>query len=164
MTDFNLRSHDGTTYLHYRPEPIYPFGFGLSYTQFLVKAPATTSGLSGSSVSIKVNVANIGSVSGAVALLAFVQREDVSHDFPLKRLGAFSKLNLEAGHSQAVTLTLPKAAFISVNNGGQQRIDSGMYVVRIRDATTIVELRGPSMLVDGPFATSTPPEVSEVIV
>jgi beta-glucosidase len=95
-------------YLDIPNSPLFPFGFGLSYTEF------TYSGMKLSrekmtcedSMEVSVTVANSGSVSGEEVVQLYVR--DVSGDVvrPLKELKDFEKISLEAGESKEVTFTM----------------------------------------------------------
>ena len=89
--------------------PLFPFGFGLSYTKFaysgLKVAPASDGGLD-----VSIQIKNTGSVAGDEVPQVYLGAPDQwpkGVDFPVHALAAFERVHLEAGQSKAVSLHLP---------------------------------------------------------
>ncbi|MCW8833568.1 MAG: glycoside hydrolase family 3 C-terminal domain-containing protein [Colwellia sp.] len=93
-------------------EPLYPFGFGLSYTRFsLSKAKLSSNSISADEqIEISVTVSNIGQRSGAEVVQLYVHDVTSSVLRPIKELKAFSKVFVEAGESKQVSLTIDRKA------------------------------------------------------
>jgi beta-glucosidase len=89
----------------------FPFGFGLSYTSFEL-GEATWDG---SAVSVKVT--NTGSRSGATVVQLFCGVDDSAFSRPRRRLTGFRRVELAAGESQGVTITVDEAAIAIRSNG-----------------------------------------------
>jgi beta-glucosidase len=92
-------------------EPLFPFGFGLSYTSFTMDQLAIpTSEISaGDSVTVQVRVRNTGQREGAEVVQVYVAYPEALGE-PPKQLRAFEKVTLDAGGSQVVELTLGERA------------------------------------------------------
>ena len=93
-------------------EPLFPFGFGLSYTTFSysqLKAAA-----SGQNVTVTFSVRNTGKVAGAEVAQVYVSLPATAGE-PPKRLVAWDKIQLAAGESKAVTLTV-ESLYLSIFN------------------------------------------------
>ena len=92
-------------------EPLFPFGFGLSYTTFEYKdvtldaAEIDTTG----TLRASVNVTNTGSVAGAEVVQLYVGFERSAVDRPVRELEAFGRVNLDPGETQTVTLDISVA-------------------------------------------------------
>ena len=98
-------------------QPLFPFGFGLSYTTFqlshLSVAPTNLNSASGSTlgkVLLKLQVTNTGKRDGAEVIQAYVGHPAVNGE-PPHQLGAFEKVQLKAGETKPVTLELEQLAF-----------------------------------------------------
>ncbi|KIH88435.1 beta-glucosidase [Sporothrix brasiliensis 5110] len=104
-------------YRHYeraKIAPLFPFGHGLSYTQFEYGRPSINKKVlspeSGSTVEITLAISNIGDVEGAETVQVYVHDEKSRLARPEKELVAFEKVSLEPSETQHITLSLDKHA------------------------------------------------------
>jgi beta-glucosidase len=90
-------------------EPLYPFGFGLSYTTFNYANIATDKAKYSSKESIQVTfeLSNTGSVAAEEVVQLYVTREDGQVEWPEKELKAFDRVNLKPSETKSVTLSVP---------------------------------------------------------
>ena len=88
---------------------LYPFGYGLSYTDFRYSNLQITR--EGESVTVSVDVENIGNVDGKEVVQLYVSPKNPSVDRPVRELKAFRKVFVKAGDSVTVDLQLDKDAF-----------------------------------------------------
>ena len=106
MMDYNIRN--GRTYMYFKGEPLYPFGYGLSYTSFEYSKLK----LSGSSVpangaiTVRFDVTNTGKRDGEEVIQLYVKHIGSKVARPLKELKGFKRLFIKAGQMQHVTLEL----------------------------------------------------------
>ena len=117
--------------------PLFPFGFGLSYTTFRfsnLQAPATVA--SGSMVPVSFDVTNTGSVAGAEVAQLYVSDPSATVDRPERELKRFEKVRLAPGETQHVTLTLDARAFSYWSESAHRwNIDPGKFVIRVGDSS-----------------------------
>jgi beta-glucosidase len=117
--------------------PLYPFGFGLSYTTFSfsnLQAPATAA--AGSTVSVSFDVTNSGSVAGAEVAQLYVSDPSAKVSRPERELKGFEKVRLAPGETKHVTLSLDARAFSYWDEGAHKwRIDPGKFVLRVGDSS-----------------------------
>jgi beta-glucosidase len=94
-------------------EPFFPFGFGLSYTEFeLSNISLDKIKLEGNgSFTISVDVKNIGDKPGAEVIQIYVSDDECSIDRPSKELQGFEKIFLQPGQEKTVQITLNESAF-----------------------------------------------------
>ena len=104
--------------------PLYPFGWGLSYTQFAYSdATIAQQKLdAGATLDVSVNVTNKGSRAGQEVVQLYTRDPVASRSRPLRELKAFEKISLEPGETKRVTLRVP------VESLGFH-LDDGTYVV-----------------------------------
>jgi beta-glucosidase len=106
MMDYDL-TH-GRTYLYSKQKPLYPFGFGLSYTTFAYQGLAVSAPkvAADGSVKVTVKVRNTGQRAGDEVVQLYVQHLGSSVARPLLELKGFKRVHIAAGAEQAVTLDL----------------------------------------------------------
>jgi beta-glucosidase len=117
--------------------PLYPFGYGLSYTTFKfsrLQAPATAS--SGSTVTVSFDVTNTGTVAGADVAQLYVSDPSAQVDRPERELKGFAKVRLTPGETRHVTLSLDARAFSYWDTPAHKWIiDPGKFVLRVGDSS-----------------------------
>ncbi len=117
--------------------PLFPFGFGLSYTTFKFsnfKVPASAK--SGSTVDVSFDVTNTGSVAGAEVAQLYVSDPSAQADRPERELKGFAKVRLDSGATQHVTISLDARAFSYWDEPAQKWIiDPGKFVIRVGDSS-----------------------------
>ena len=112
-------------------KPVFPFGYGLSYTTFEYGEPKT-SGSIGKGLKVTVPVKNTGSVAGAEVVQVYVSavKSDVAR--PVKELKGFGKIFLEPGKSGEVTVTLDKASISYFDAGSHDWVaEKGDYRILV---------------------------------
>jgi len=103
-------TYPGRTYMYYRGEPQYPFGYGLSYTDFEYSNIRTdnSSLKPGDTFKVTVNVKNNGSVAGREVVQIYVKNDEKGNgfDLPLQQLVGFGSVELNAGEAKDVEITV----------------------------------------------------------
>ena len=105
--DYNIR--DGYTYMYFKGEPLYPFGFGLSYTTFKfanlkTSAPAVSKD---GTVTVSVDVTNTGSRAGDAVVQLYVKYPRSRVERPREQLAGFERVTVDAGKTKTVEIPLP---------------------------------------------------------
>jgi beta-glucosidase len=117
--------------------PLYPFGFGLSYTTFSfsnLQVPATAA--SGSTVAVSFDVTNTGKVGGAEVAQLYVSDPSAKVDRPERELKGFEKVRLAPGETKHVTLSLDARAFSYWDTPAHKwTIDPGKFIIRVGDSS-----------------------------
>lgn len=119
-------------------EPLFPFGFGLSYTRFTssdISAHASAGG-----IAVQFQVRNVGAYAGAYVAQVYVSGPTLAHWPASRRLGAFEKLELRPGESRQVRLQVdPRLLAVHAKGGDGWTISAGEYrVVLAQDEATPV--------------------------
>ena len=117
MMDYDIRH--GRTYMYFKEQPLYPFGYGLSYTTFAYTNLRTSAALLGPTETLiaSVDVSNTGHRAGGEIVQLYVKHLNSAVDRPIKELRAFQRVALEPGQTNTVTLSLPasRLAYWDVN-------------------------------------------------
>ena len=132
LPNFEDYSMANRTYRYYRGKPLYPFGYGLSYTTFSFSD--LTLGAeevnAGDPVRASVTVTNTGTVAGDEVAELYLQFPDVP-GAPLRALRGFQRIHLEPGASQKVEFTLDRRDLNMVTEAGDPIIAQGPYTITI---------------------------------
>lgn len=99
--DYRMRDR---TYRYFKGEPLYPFGYGLSYTSFNISDPTYTAN------GITCTVKNTGKRQGTETIQVYIRRT-ADTEGPLKALRAYQRVTLRPGESREVTIALPRERF-----------------------------------------------------
>jgi beta-glucosidase len=103
-------------------QPLYPFGFGLSYTSFsfsdLKIEPTTWNGTG--NVTVTFRVTNTGKLAGAEVAQLYVGQQNTTISRPIKELKGFQKVFLQPNQSQTVTLKLDQRSFAYFNESAEK--------------------------------------------
>lgn len=105
--DYNIR--DGYTYMYFKGEPLYPFGFGLSYTSFTFSNLRTSSQrlAKDGSITVSVDVTNTGSRAGDEVAQLYVEHLHSAVSRPREELEGFERVAVAPGETKAVSIKLP---------------------------------------------------------
>jgi len=118
--------------------PLFPFGFGLSYTSFRFSNLTVTSTSSGAVA--RFNVQNTGLRAGAEVAQAYVGMPSSTGE-PPNQLKGFQKVWLEPGQTKTVSITLPETSFAWWNTAGEQWVVTpGNYTVSVGDSSASLPL------------------------
>ncbi len=134
--DYSMK---GRTYRYMTEKPLFPFGFGLSYTTFVFEG-ISLSGQTlakGGSVNAFVKVSNTGTRDAEEVVQLYVVKENRVADDPIASLRAFKRVCIQAGKQAELTFTLDASAFESVNVDGENVLESGAYTVIAADAAPL---------------------------
>ena len=108
MMDYDIRN--GRTYMYYKDDVLYPFGYGLSYTTFDYQQIKSVK-QDKDKVTVTVLVKNSGSRDGEEVVQLYASYPESKVERPMKQLRAFSKVPIAAGDTKEVVLDIPKEDF-----------------------------------------------------
>lgn len=122
-------------------KPRYPFGYGLSYTDFSVDYESTS--VSGTTITLKTSVTNTGSLSGRYVLMLYISCPEIKLVREVRSLATFKKTSLlEPRSSESIDLTFDLTEFAGFDNESHEYIlEKGSYILSINDTpVSIIEL------------------------
>jgi beta-glucosidase len=111
------------------PEPLFPFGFGLSYTTFELSAPRLSASRisAGNGVTVEVDVRNTGARTGDEVVQVYVRQRVASIVRPARQLCGFSRVTLAPGERRTVSVAIRGQAFSLWNREMKEVVEPGLY-------------------------------------
>ncbi len=143
LPDFLDYKMENRTYRYFRGEPLYPFGYGLSYTKYEYgEAKLSRSSVkAGKGITVTIPVRNVGDRAGEEIVQVYVKSLD-NPNAPIKSLKGFAKVSLEAGKSAKVRIELPATSFEYYHDGlDGLEIHSGKYQILYGSSSTDKDLK-----------------------
>ena len=129
LPDFLDYTMKNRTYRYFTGEPLFPFGYGLSYTTFSFSKPSVK--VNGDNVTLTLTVKNTGSVDGIETAQVYYRRT-ADKEGPQKTLCAYQQVNLKAGESRAISISLPKKQLESWDTqSNTMRFQRGEYLFMV---------------------------------
>jgi beta-glucosidase len=130
FTDYSMQ---GRTYRYFKGEPLYPFGFGLSYIKFdygnlrfntkLVKA--------GHPVEVSVDVTNAGDREGDEVVQLYLTDVAASAPVPIRTLVAFDRISLRPNEKRNITYTITPRQMSLIDEQGKRVIEPGEFLINV---------------------------------
>ncbi|MBR5392300.1 MAG: glycoside hydrolase family 3 C-terminal domain-containing protein [Prevotella sp.] len=135
LPDFEDYRMEGRTYRYFKGEALFPFGYGLSYTTFQIGKPVYQNG------KVTVSVKNTGKCAGTEVVQVYVRNpKDV--DGPAKTLRAYQRVQLKAGESKTVSISLPRSSFdLWDAKSNTMRVVSGTYEIMVGSSSRDKDLK-----------------------
>lgn len=132
LPPFKDYTMDGRTYRYFTGEPLYGFGYGLSYSTYSYRnlvVPATVN--TGSEVKISVEVSNTGKMDGEEVVQVYVTDKEASAPVPLRSLAGFKRVYLRAGETKKIEITLKPERFSLIDKAYNRYIEPGKFTVSV---------------------------------
>jgi len=131
------------TYRYFNGTPLYPFGYGLSYTTFVYSdLVMPEKAVAGTEVKVSVTVTNTGKIAGDEVVQLYLTDEKATSPRPLRQLEGFDRITLRPGESRKVEFTLKPEQFSIINNKDARVIEPGWVTVSIGGSQPGVEIPG----------------------
>src|SRR5688572_26128629 len=122
----------GQTYRYFKGEPLYPFGYGLSYTTFEYSGLQIDETVkAGDSVKLSVSLKNSGKLNGDEVVQVYLKRVDTRINEPILSLAEFRRVTLAAGETKLITFTLAPDSFSKIGDDGTRKLLPGQYEIAI---------------------------------
>ena len=131
-------SHD---YVEESAAPLYPFGYGLSYSTFAY-GNLRVEGTVPDDVCVKVDVTNTGSMAGDEVVQVYIRDLTASTARPRKQLCAFQRVKaIGPGESVTVSLPIPRSAFELVNPAMERVVEPGDFEIQVGASSEDIRLQ-----------------------
>ncbi len=141
LPDFEDYSMKGRTYRYIESEPLYPFGYGLTYGDVKVSAVSCSGSpaVTGSEIALEdqdafklhVKLTNSGEVATGEVVQVYIRAEDAPDATPAAKLCGFARVRVEAGGEASVTIPVGADAFTVVNEEGERLVEGRNFTVSV---------------------------------
>jgi len=145
-----VRGQHGDRYADLTQEPLFPFGHGLSYTQYRYSnlQLAETTLARGQSAKVSVDVENVGERAGDEIVQVYVSDVVTSATWVNKALKGFARVHLEPGEKRTVQVELPWEAFQIVDAEGRYVVEPGEFEILVGPSSRDCDLLKASLYVE----------------
>ena len=127
--DYNMK---GRTYRYFDGEPLFAFGYGLSYTKFSYHDLIVPSEIrTGDSTTISVEVQNTGTLPGDEVVEVYVKNVSTAVSVPIHSLQGFRRIHLDAGEKRTVRFTLMPKQLAVINADAKREVDAGDFEIGV---------------------------------
>jgi beta-glucosidase len=120
------------TYRYFQGTPLFPFGYGLSYTTFAYsRLNVGRRHITGDSVHVTADVKNTGALAGDEVVQVYVSNKTASVPVPLRSLSGFRRVHLAPGEQAVVEFTLAPDAFSVIDANNERVILPGTFEISV---------------------------------
>ena len=135
LPDFEDYTMKGRTYRYFEGKPLFPFGYGLSYTSFKLSKPKYRNG------KVQLTITNTGNRDGSEVVQVYI-RNPKDTEGPLKTLRAYQRVEVKAGQQKQVEIPLPREQFeLWDAETNTMRVKAGKYEVMAGTSSADNDLR-----------------------
>ena len=142
FADYDMR---GRTYRYFDGDPLYPFGYGLSYTKFEYSdlQASTSSPAATDAFEVSVAVKNVGGRAGDEVVQLYVNAVSPARPMPLEQLRGFRRISLQPGEQTRVTFRLRPADDFAYYDEGRKAftVEPGPYELRVGASSRDIQQR-----------------------
>ncbi len=126
FTDYSMK---GRTYRYLTEEPLFPFGYGLSYAKFAYSHVGLDRSTvkAGESVHLRVRLENSGPMNGDEVVQVYLTDVEASVDVPRWSLRAFRRIHLDSGESADLAFEITARQLAMIDNDGRCVLEPGMF-------------------------------------
>ncbi len=124
LPDFKSYAMKNRTYRYFEGEPLYPFGHGLSYTNFSysnLSIPQTVA--VNKQIPITVEVTNVGSLDGDEVVQLYLKQDKKYEDAPIRSLIGFKRVHLKKGETKTINFLVEPEQYATINEYGEKEIN-----------------------------------------
>ncbi len=128
FTDYSMK---GRTYRYLEHEPLFPFGYGLTYTRFEYTnlQLSQTRLCAGETLTVSANVRNVGPRESDEVVQLYVSDQEASWRVPHRDLRGFERIHLRPGEAREVSFELTPKALSLINEAGERVLEPGTFRV-----------------------------------
>lgn len=129
FTDYNMK---GRTYRYFEQEPLFAFGYGLSYTKFAYgNLTVPDEAKAGDDINISVEVQNTGKLAGDEVVQLYIKDTEASVPVPIRSLQGFKRIHLQPGEKQVVEFKLQPKQLAVIDENVKYVVEPGTFEIAV---------------------------------
>ena len=130
---YNYKPSARRGYLFSEVSPLYPFGYGLSYTTFAIGEPSLSAAtiMPGQGVTVRVPVSNTGTRAGDEVVQVYLRDDASTVTRPVKELVGFERITLDPGESRTVEIAIRPDSFALWNREMRRVVEPGEFTIMV---------------------------------
>lgn len=145
LPPFDDYAMKGRTYRYFEGRPLFPFGFGLTYTRFSIGEMTLSKDRvrigAPAEIEARARIKNTGERAGSIVVQMYVSAEGRPPEQPIASLKAFTRVRLGAGEEREVAIPITPAMLELVNAAGERRLEAGAYRITFGGVSPVSEER-----------------------
>jgi beta-glucosidase len=152
LPPFEEYAMKGRTYKYFEGEPLYPFGFGLSFTSFAysnLNVPQNTE--TDKPVAVSVDVQNTGKTEGDEVIQVYISHKNASVPVPIRSLVAFRRVHLDAGEKMTLEFKISSRQLSVITDKGKRQVEPGSFEITAGGCQSVNPKPVSTGLVSGSF-------------
>jgi beta-glucosidase len=132
LPPFENYNMTGRTYKYFEKEPLYGFGYGLSYSEFKYSGLETPEKIKASDdLSLSVNIQNNSTFDGEEVVQVYVSYQNKNEGFPIRSLVSFERVKINAGETKTIKMVVPNQYLSLVTEDGVSKVLPGDYTLYV---------------------------------
>ncbi len=152
LPPFDDYKMEGKTYRYFRKTPLYPFGYGLSFSKFEYSNLAVKKSiLAGANLTVTAEIKNVSKISGDEVVQLYLSDTNASVPVPIRNLVGVERINLKAGEKQKVKFTINPRQMSLILDNGKRVIEPGEFSVSIGGGQPDFSGSGGTNTIQGKF-------------
>ena len=141
LPPFSDYSMKGRTYRFFKGKPLFPFGYGLSYSKFIYNNLQYNINSGNDTLNLSFQIKNISNIKGDEIVQIYYSSDNNDIDKPIKSLVSFKRINLKAQESQDIKLKIPLNLFSRWKSKNKKFIvEPGLYNIEVGNSSQNIEL------------------------
>jgi beta-glucosidase len=132
LPDFKSYDMQNRTYKYFQGDPLFPFGHGLSYTNFTYQNLKVSKDVkAGADIPVSVEVTNSGALDGDEVIQLYVTLDQSLEATPVRSLVGFRRIHVKKGETKKVEFSIPPSKYAYINEEGKEEILEGALRISI---------------------------------
>ncbi len=147
LPPFSDYAMEGKTYRYFRKEPLFPFGFGLSYTSFAyshLQMPQSIA--AGEEIEVSVEVENTRKRGGEEVVQLYISDVEASVPVPVRSLQGFERVYLKPGEKKAVCFRVTPRQMSLIDEEGRRIVEPGVFEISVGGGQPGVKVPGADVI------------------